>query len=335
MTNITDIICQIADILQRMQDYFLSETNLVLLYDYTFMDEETHQLYFAYMEEYGGNVGKEISKLLEFIMDKMDHQDKDLVFQVYGMHRVCTQENFTLAKLNDCLKRHRPTKPSIPLPPPKEIPMEQKPVQMKEKESVKNVFGFHCLLAGFVGFFLFVAIIKSGLINRPVSGKPDVLKVMVCAIVILLVEAYIFDRERKKNQKNKELMDQVQLGQETTLLVDAFSNDTVVLEQLQEKKLYVNLIPSDWERQEIKIRKTPFFIGKDSTKMDGVVEDSQVSRSHLKIVMEEGRVFVIDQESTNGTYVNSKKLVAWERCEIQSGDRLCIASILYKVEIYS
>ena len=43
-------------------------------------------------------------------------------------------------------------------------------------------------------------------------------------------------------------------------------------------------------------------------------------------------VFVIDQESTNGTYVNGKRLVPWERRKVLADDRIAFSSVYYRVE---
>lgn len=97
----------------------------------------------------------------------------------------------------------------------------------------------------------------------------------------------------------------------------------------------VNLIPQDWHRPEIKIRKSPFFIGKDVTKADEIIGEGEVSRVHVKVVADAQGVFLIDQESTNGTFVNGRQLVPWERCRLKDGDMIGISSIYYKAELYS
>ncbi len=83
----------------------------------------------------------------------------------------------------------------------------------------------------------------------------------------------------------------------------------------------------------MKIRKTPFYIGKDDEKNDAIISDRVVSRMHAKIVVEQGKAYIIDQESTNGTFLNGKQLVPWERCLLRQGDVIGFAFISYRTEL--
>ena len=55
---------------------------------------------------------------------------------------------------------------------------------------------------------------------------------------------------------------------------------------------------------------------------------------HAKIVADEDGVFLIDQESTNGTFVNGKRVVPWERYRLENGDIVGFSSVYYKAELY-
>ena len=48
-----------------------------------------------------------------------------------------------------------------------------------------------------------------------------------------------------------------------------------------------------------------FYIGRDRTMADVVIEDPSVSKRHVWIGVRDGSVVAVDQSSTNGTYLNT------------------------------
>ncbi len=62
---------------------------------------------------------------------------------------------------------------------------------------------------------------------------------------------------------------------------------------------------------------------------DFIVEAALVSRLHCRLEVADDRIDVIDLESTNGTYVNGKRV---DRARVRSGDMLQIGRVALKVE---
>ena len=65
------------------------------------------------------------------------------------------------------------------------------------------------------------------------------------------------------------------------------------------------------------INKSKTIIGSDLS-CDIVVSEDQISRKHLIIQKEEENYFVIDQGSTNGSYLNEERLIPGRRVEFTS-----------------
>ncbi len=64
------------------------------------------------------------------------------------------------------------------------------------------------------------------------------------------------------------------------------------------------------------------------------VEVSEVSRRHAKIYCEDGKVYIEDLGSRNGTFVNKQRLVPGERKLIRQGDKITLANTV-KLELFS
>ncbi len=73
------------------------------------------------------------------------------------------------------------------------------------------------------------------------------------------------------------------------------------------------------------INRSPFILGKKGDKADGILCDPGVSRIHASIREMNGRYFLSDMNSTNGTFVNGRRLELNETVALEDGDSLGFA----------
>jgi len=72
-------------------------------------------------------------------------------------------------------------------------------------------------------------------------------------------------------------------------------------------------------------------VGREGT--DVLLEDATVSRRHALIVLEDGKCFVEDLGSTNGTSVNRSQVAKGERVEVESGAELKFGSSVLTLDL--
>ena len=72
-----------------------------------------------------------------------------------------------------------------------------------------------------------------------------------------------------------------------------------------------------------RLEKLPLIIGKKQGEVDLLLTDRSVSRIHAKFLEKEGKVYVEDLNSTNGTYKNGLRLQPYEKRPLETGDELC------------
>lgn len=75
----------------------------------------------------------------------------------------------------------------------------------------------------------------------------------------------------------------------------------------------------------IMIGRFPFMLGKMKNRVDEVVEGAGVSRIHAMLKEQDGRYFLSDLNSLNGTLLNGRMLDANETAEIHDGDVITLA----------
>lgn len=76
----------------------------------------------------------------------------------------------------------------------------------------------------------------------------------------------------------------------------------------------------------VTISKPGFSIGKERSKVDFCVPDNNsISRNHASIVYKGGVYYIVDNNSTNFTYVNGNKITARQEVRLNSGDKIKLA----------
>lgn len=103
---------------------------------------------------------------------------------------------------------------------------------------------------------------------------------------------------------------------------------------VEEPKVYMVLSGrEDFGARRISINKASYSIGRGRDN-DFSLEGTQISRHHLKIEYNsvESICYAIDAGSSNGTYLNSERMIAGQRYRLIQGDRLMIDGRIFIVE---
>ena len=160
------------------------------------------------------------------------------------------------------------------------------------------------------------------------------------------IEKYISREERAVVNvlKNKAVTMQQQIMQQQTMQqqimqqvmqgsmdgTTVLSDDGISVQQIQQMQP-VNYHFASLTRQvtgeKIELGKPSFVLGKNLEKSDyAVADNTNISRVHAVITMRNGRYYVMDQNSTNGTFINGRIIKAGQETEILPGDCLMLAN---------
>ncbi len=124
----------------------------------------------------------------------------------------------------------------------------------------------------------------------------------------VLQEPIVYGKDRKKHESGK-----------PTILLDMEQNLVIGRLMYQGKGGEDDFLLED----------DLFLIGTDPEKATGVMHAPSVSRIHARITKREGRYFLEDLNSTNGTYLNGKELAYHEPARLKIGDVICFATEEY------
>ena len=123
----------------------------------------------------------------------------------------------------------------------------------------------------------------------------------------------------------QQIMQQVMQGSMdgTTVL----SDDGISVQQIQPVNYHFASLTRQVTGEKIELGKPSFVLGKNPEKSDyAVADNTNISRVHAVITTRNGRYYVMDQNSTNGTFINGRIIKAGQETEILPGDCLMLAN---------
>lgn len=184
--------------------------------------------------------------------------------------------------------------------------------------------------------------IPLGIIIIAVAVIVVTLALLIVLIILLLgqksgsnrIDSEEYNKKAKKKEKEEPPRPRPVLAadhrtNETIMLQGEFANETSVLGNGMSGSMYESygtLIRKS-NNENCVIDKSYFSIGKDSLHVNFCIKDnSSISRQHAVIESSNGLVTITDNNSTNGTYVNSQRLSPKQPQTIKNGDVIKLAN---------
>ena len=296
LPEIKKVFEHIFSLMRTTEEYLLDSRGIVLDSDCVFIDPLTGEVGCIYQMDEEKNVVREIGRLLEDVMEKMNQRDKELVFFVYGMHKLTKEAGCTCALLEKYL-HGQGSELALSKEDERPIPKERQefvPANLKMPEKTVHYSHYAAPVGILVGSILIYLVLWGmNLFQKPVSGEIDYSKVVGTFFFFAAVAGYGVWKTMPGKQREK----------------------NVLYHDEEKDKKKVCLIPQRGSDAPVAIPYFPFSLGR------------------LRILQEAGSILIMDEESDTGTYYNGRRLAPWSRTEIQDGDILQISEKSYVVEI--
>lgn len=341
--DLIKIISGIIDVRERLQEYLLSDDNLILNPQFLYMDPETRIPSFIFYPYYHMNIHESLVQLGTFLLEKTDHSDDRAVTLVYGFYKSIIKEDYSFENL---IQKESIEKDAI---------REEPIIDNKEEESYfeneiidnydygdskdsskveKVAFGisismlimFIIILIGIVVFDLDE---KIAINNSSIIGLSAFAGAISISIPMIITISNI--RKRLKKEKYEKIEEEV-------LLSEAKSNKEIhqnssfgKTEDFKERTGGCKRLVSFEEDRitEFRINKETYLIGKSHEECDGYLDFPEGSRIHAKISMHNGDYYITDMNSTNGTGVNGRMIEPNESVKLQANDEVSFAGKVF------
>lgn len=317
--EIKSLVTGIAGVLDQMERYLLQESSILLTPEYIYVEPESFRVWLCLVPGLGCNFPEAYGKLLEYILGKVDHQDKEGVVLAYGIYQATRKENYGMDDIL-CLLHHDTA--------------EQPPTEpvLERREGVAD----------------FLEKNAEAEICREEAAKKEA---DAPATIWERIRRFFGRKQKGTPPKEQEALSWQEMfkdGQEP-----AFSNPqmwepepvkapvsdfvpsgegTVLLSDFTPAETCRRLKSLDSGGEDIPLSYYPFIIGKQENLVDYYLNDETVSRLHARIDRDGDSYRIMDLNSTNGTAVRGVLLENNQAVSLSPGDLVQIARQQYRFE---
>ncbi len=339
-TDLVDLFYGIHRAITKAGEYLLRQENFLLLPQYMYMDLESEELECLYVpeaEELSLERKEAYRALADFLLDKVDHKDEHAVNITYHFYKISKEDFFSFDSFVSFMEKE------ILLVQAKERKEKIKeedsvPVCIREAESVKEEIAieetgnsgesFKWWIPG--SMFLMGALLTALYLFVP-WGKDYAgyvlvpgLSIIVWAIILLLRNLILVYKDRQEAECIRE--------NEIVRIEEYFDDGMDDVTVFFDKEEFLCL---KWKEghfsKEYSMDAFPLTVGKVKEGVQIEIRDASVSRLHARFRKQGNSIFLQDLDSTNGTFVNEKRLQTGEEAIIKRGDEIQFGKIIVNV----
>lgn len=347
---IEKIILTLCDQLDAMERNLLDSNCLFLDPDTVFVSNMDESVRYIIFPESYDSIAVCFRDLMEFLLTKLDHSSKDDVQLAYEIYEKTLDSDYNIRNIRDIIimRRQDEAKRQIDLKPIAslqsdnvsqhnaiETENDDDSFNNKEKKvaSKKEINKFNIIIekiVNIIGEYLGIDISKLCKRKCKEKYKDD-------------SESYrSTKREKKKNSKNNRKNQGEELIVHPSLIEESDSqyikheepvvreiHPTVCLSDYREHPQGMLLYEGYEGLNNIALKSDETRIGQ-AGETDVVIDRPTISRFHACILREEGEFYLMDMNSSNGTYVNNKPIAYKEKCQLKINDIIRFADIKYR-----
>lgn len=329
------ILNQIMQQADALEAYLLDASDLVIRVEYLFVQKEKEEIRMLCVPGYQKPLKGQLALFLEYLMPRFAHEDREGELFLYECHRVLTDEWSDMTDFLTLLNAGVDTDGKCRNQ--NEDKFMQKvysgeenafaeeiimPEQKTTRADIDSIFSKRFLLYALAGGAALALIIKylffDGTTGTAIFG--------IVWLLTLIILAIMTARDKEDGQESESAMQEygrLVQGDET---VEEVPGKSVQDSRIPDVKL-VPLTNGALEpfRIPMEMDKVSFTIGRDKAS-DYRVATTQISRVHVRLFCRPDGLYIEDQNSTNGTYINTKRIPAMTEQKLEKGDVVGLAN---------
>ena len=308
--QLKNLLIDIVEILESSSKYLLEEEGFVLSPKNIYIKQDNEETFLCYYVGYDKPLTEQFSKLIEYFLNKVDYKDEEAVLLIYAVYKEIKESNITFEKLKMELNKELKKEKSLAIASnnsEEKTNNEESRTNIKADQSISQVFEDKCLkqkkidikryvlaISSFlVGLIIFLLALQLKLLHNTFKTKIDMVKLVCLLIILICMEGIAMCTIFSKDKKCKD----------SDLTANYDDTDTFI-----NNETYYLQEESHVSRTKVYIEISPFIIGKNSEGVNYKINDDTISRFHAKIEVLDNEVLLTDLGSTNGSYINDKRI---------------------------
>ena len=340
--DVKELFYKLFEILRKADEFLLDKEGFLLVPEYIYKGLETEDLFCLYLpcQENGEDNEKErYRELADFLLDKADHKDEHAVNCVYQFYKMSKEVYFSFEAFLGFLNKEELMLQSEKkrleerknIEERKEVGLEEVDteldlqenfLQIKERRKCNWLIPMILGLLGLVlsALYLFIPYLRYFALFFLLPG----ITLIVISLLFFIRNVYVLYQKRQES----EWIAPIEPVTVEEYFDDVLDNETVYFEN----DLYYHL---KWKEghfsKEFYLKELPVTVGKMKGSVGLCIEDASVSRLHA-CFKEQGKGIILqDLDSTNGTYINGKRLAPGEEMVVNRSDEIQFGKIIVNV----
>lgn len=368
--ELVKLVAEILEVVGKAREYLLSEEYFLLQPEYIYREISSGEVFLCYAWSESKNINEQFTQLFTYFLNVVDYEDERAVQLVYQLYDVSREEQCTLQRLWSVFETvdspvsriddesfHEEIKQTLAAEDRKSKRFKDK-LWMEKKEERGALAGEekkkrgrvrklkpdrngNCFLGKFQKLLekLSGETKESDCIAKKLGNTTKETGNTAKEICMKAKGNPITVKQEKKQGISfyKENIAKMSFPVEDRTQFTRQEQTVCCLSGEKEKsakqEYHCHLLPEDKSQCTISMGEFPFYIGRFQKDTNGLKEILSISRMHCKIEQTEGKYYVSDLHSTNGTYVNRIKLAEGNKTELKNGDELAIADIKYRFSL--
>ena len=330
--QIRGILQQLFTALENGKEYLLVEEDFVLSPNYIFATFPQIEMELCYVPGYNIPLKEQLEGLFEYLLNRVDYDDKKAVELLYNCYMFCVKEQGGLKEIKallveqhvqdnvveqQLLLKQREEDRNVILK-PRETLEENKKYLEEDKEKVS--YSTQIEDSRQIEKEKKKTVLKNK--KQIIYPEAEESKKVQTMSYMSWFSNLFFPKQKSLMVAEEKEEYQIQPVKEEKI---EESERTILLSAIQEKEEVVLVCNNSGEI--IPITKFPFYIGSTSDYVDYVLKKEGVSRIHCCISKKGECYYVADLNSTNGTYLNKKEVIPGKDELLSANDEIRIASV--------
>ena len=291
------LVLRICSQLEMLECNLMDSRCLVLDPELIFLNHSGEEISFILYPDVQGNFLDELRHLMEYLLTKLNHGDKDSVHQAYGIYSLILSEGYSIADLKQAVLSSRVTEKTKQ----ETLPFSEMPATAEEEEIMEYV-------------------------DASSDGKEDLFREIEKKIWGLLERAKEILRSKKEN---KEQIPMVVYPEEHQEKVEGSIHPTICLAASSGEARGVLIYEGMLDYPDFELAKGSCILGK-SSRVKLFINRETISQFHARFEYFDQKYYVEDMNSTNGTFVNDEMLHYKEQRMLSPGDIVRFADVKYR-----
>lgn len=357
LKNIFFHLCLLGDELEK---YFLDFNDIFFDEQYIFQDIETGETVFLFLPDEKPEENH-FASFTEYIVKRINHKDAKAVQAAYRLYDLSRQDHIMIQEIRQLFEEEEKIvfqtekaeydtewkQEEKPTKQPDEEQEEWEWMISEEKQEIKKAKWSDIYIPAFLCIMLTVLICIK--LSFKLSYGEETIWIAGLIVNIGLCVSYFVYRIWEKGRKKRETEESCKgsnsvqrIYEEANINIQKCGKEQEWNDIQAEKEdvygetVFLEPEPENilcglgkFEKLTVKLEHFPFSIGKLKEEADYVLKDNSVSRLHARFYRENKSIYLVDLNSTNGTYKNGFRIPANEKILLEEGDEIIFGKVRF------